>query len=467
MEAYKLLIDGCLVDGDLTLDVINPATEEIFTTVARASEEQANKAIAAAKKAFPAWAGTLLEERQNKIIELADAIIANQDELAYILVKEQGKPMVEALGEIAWTEGYLRHYATLSPSTRIIQDDELWRIEARHEPLGVIAAIVPWNFPLLIACWKIGPAVIAGNSIVVKPSPTTPATTLKLGELCQKIFPAGVINIIIDNNELGPLLTSHPDIAKVSFTGSTETGKKIAASSANTLKRMTLELGGNDAAIVLDDVDVKETAAGLYNGAFLNAGQVCLAIKRAYVPESIYDEMCLELAVLAEQAVIGDGSDQTTTMGPIQNKMQFEKVQGFMADARRAGTVIAGGEILDGKGYFMSPAIVRDVKDGDRIVDEEQFGPILPVIKYVDVEDIVQQVNGSDHGLGASVWSADMLRAADIANRIESGTVWVNQHINIGPHIPMSGYKQSGIGVEQSQEGLDEFTQMKVINIAK
>jgi len=230
---------------------------------------------------------------------------------------------------------------------------------------------------------------------------------------------------------------------------------------------LTLELGGNDAAIVLDDVDVKETAAGLYNGAFLNAGQVCLAIKRAYVPESIYDEMCLELAVLAEQAVIGDGSDQTTTMGPIQNKMQFEKVQGFMADARRAGTVIAGGEILDGKGYFMSPAIVRDVKDGDRIVDEEQFGPILPVIKYVDVEDIVQQVNGSDHGLGASVWSADMLRAADIANRIESGTVWVNQHINIGPHIPMSGYKQSGIGVEQSQEGLDEFTQMKVINIAK
>lgn len=467
MRAYKLLIDGCLVDGDLALDVINPATEEIFTTVARASEDQANRAVAAAKAAFPAWAETPLEERQNKIVELADAIVAHQDELADILVREQGKPVAEALGEIAWTEGYLRHYATLSPSTRIIQDDDLLRIEARHEPLGVIAAIVPWNFPLLIACWKIGPAVIAGNTIIVKPSPTTPATTLMLGELCQKIFPAGVINIIADNNDLGPLLTSHPDVAKVSFTGSSATGKKIAASSADTLKRMTLELGGNDAAIVLDDVDVKETAAGLYNGAFLNAGQVCLAIKRAYVPESIYDEICSELAVLAEQTVMGDGSDETTTMGPLQNKAQFEKVQGFMADARRAGTVLTGGEVSDGKGYFMSPAIVRDVKDGDRIVDEEQFGPILPVIKYVDVEDIIQQVNASDHGLGASVWSADMLRAADIANRIESGTVWVNQHINIGPHIPMSGYRKSGIGVEQSQEGLDEFTQMKVVNIAK
>lgn len=467
MRAYKLLIDGCLVDGDLALDVINPATEEIFTTVARASEDQANRAVAAAKAAFPAWAETPLEERQNKIVELADAIVANQDDLADILVKEQGKPLAEALGEIAWTEGYLRHYATLSPSTRIIQDDELLRIEARHEPLGVIAAIVPWNFPLLIACWKIGPAVIAGNSIVVKPSPTTPATTLKLGEFCQKIFPAGVINIIADNNDLGPLLTSHPDIAKVSFTGSCATGRKIAASSADTLKRITLELGGNDAAIVLDDVDVKETATGLYNGAFLNAGQVCLAIKRAYVPESIYDEMCLELAALAEQAVVGDGSEPTTTMGPLQNKMQFEKVRGFMADAGRAGTVITGGNILDRKGYYMSPAIVRDVKDGDRIVDEEQFGPILPVIKYADVEDIVQQVNASEHGLGASVWSADTLRAVDIANRIESGTVWVNQHINIGPHIPMSGYKKSGIGVEQSQEGLDEFTQMKVVNIAK
>ncbi|MFC3052088.1 aldehyde dehydrogenase family protein [Kordiimonas pumila] len=467
MTDYKLLIGGELIDGDKTLDVINPATEDVFAQVSWASEAQANQAVAAAKKAFPAWAKTPIEHRRAKLLELADALAANADVLARLLTSEQGKPLPEAQGEVAWTEGYLRHYATLTPSSRVIQDDETCRIEARREPLGVVAGIVPWNFPLLVACWKLGPAVITGNTIIIKPAPTTPVATLKFGELCQKIFPAGVINIIADNNDLGPLLTSHPDIAKVTFTGSTATGKKIASSSADTLKRLTLELGGNDAAIVLDDVNVKETAQKIYGGAFMNGGQVCMAIKRAYVHETIYDDMCNELAAIADSAVVDDGFKQGTTQGPIQNRMQYDKVSAMIKQAGQDGTIIAGGTIPDMKGYFIRPTIVRDVKDGHQIVDEEQFGPVLPVISFSDIDDVISRANASDYGLGGSVWSPDITKACEIANRIESGTVWINQHVTIAPNVPMAGYKKSGIGVEQSQEGLDEFTQMKVLNIAK
>lgn len=467
MSDFKLLIDGQLVDGDLTMDVINPATEKPFAVVARSSEAQANAAVAAAKEAFPSWAATTIEERQAKIVELADRIVENTGELARLLTSEQGKPFAEAQGEIAWTEGYLRHYATLRPENRIIQDDADFRIEARREPLGVVAGILPWNFPLLVAMWKLGPALIAGNTIVLKPSPTTPATTLKMCEYCQEIFPAGVVNIVVDNNDLGPLLTSHPDVNKVTFTGSTMTGKRIAHSSADTLKRVTLELGGNDASIILDDVNVKEVAPQIYGSAFLNAGQVCLAVKRAYVHENIYDEMCAELKGIAENTVLDDGLQQGTTQGPIQNKAQYDKVIEFVEDASRDGDIVTGGMIPDREGYFVPPTIVRNVKDGDRIVDEEQFGPILPLISFADIDDVIERANASHYGLGASVWSSDLEKACAIANRIESGTVWINQHINIGPHIPMAGYKQSGIGVEQSQEGLEEFTQMKVVNVAK
>jgi len=467
MSDFKLLINGELVDGDQTLAVINPATEEVFANVARASVDQANEAVAAAKAAFPAWAETSIEHRQGKLNELADLLAANAEELARILTSEQGKPLAEAQGEVAWTEGYLRHYSTLAPGTKVIQDDETVRIESRREPLGVVAAIAPWNFPLLIAIWKIGPAVLAGNTIVVKPSPTTPATTMKLGEYCAQVFPAGVVNIISDDNDLGPVLTAHPDVAKVTFTGSTATGKKIAENAACTLKRLTLELGGNDVAVVLDDVDVKKTAEGIYFGAFLNNGQVCMAIKRAYVHEDVYDELCGELVNLVDQAVMDDGMKQGTTLGPLQNKMQYEKVANLLEDTKQAGSIAVGGNVPDQKGYFIEPTIVRDVKEGDRIVDEEQFGPILPLIKYSDVDDVIARANDSDYGLGGSVWSSNIDRASDIANKIESGTVWINQHTAIGPHIPMAGYKKSGIGVEQAQEGLEEFTQMKVVSIAK
>ncbi|MAX13977.1 MAG: aldehyde dehydrogenase [Sphingobium sp.] len=467
MADYKLLIGGKLVDGDFQMDVVNPATGTPFVTVARASPAQADQAIAAAKAGQPGWASVPYADRQARLLVLADAIAANAHDLARLLTLEQGKPLPEAQGEVAWTEGFLRHYATLELSDRIIQDDEAGYIAVRHRPLGVVVGIIAWNFPLLVACWKIGPAVLAGNAIVLKPAPTTPVTALALGALCRDIFPAGVVNIITDANDLGPHLTAHPDVAKIGFTGSTATGKRIAAGSAEGLKRVTLELGGNDPAIVLEDVDVRETAKAIFGNAFLNAGQVCLAVKRAYVHADIYDAMCAELATLAQAAIVGDGLEQGTQIGPIQNAAQYEKVKGFLDAARADGTIVAGGQAIERAGYFIAPTIVRDVTDGMKIVDEEQFGPILPVIKFDDVEDVVARANASDYGLGGSVWSANVERAAAIAARIESGQVWVNQHIAIGPHIPMAGFKQSGLGVEQAEEGLAEYSQLQVINIKR
>ncbi len=467
MTDYKLLIGGALVAGDMTMDVINPATGEPFATAPRASVAQADAAIAAAKAAVPGWSAVPWAGRQAKLVELADAIAARRDEIARVLTMEQGKPLAEAQGELAWTDGYLRHYATLELPDRVIQDDEAGYIAVKHRPLGVVVGIIAWNFPLLVACWKIGPAVLAGNAIVLKPAPTTPLCALILGEICRDVFPAGVVNVIADANDLGPHLTAHRDVAKVGFTGSTATGKRIAASGADTLKRVTLELGGNDPAIVLEDVDVRETAQAIFGNAFLNNGQVCLAIKRAYIHTDIYDAMCAELARLAEASVVDDGLQQGTQIGPIQNIAQFEKVKCFLESARTEGTIVAGGEAMERAGYFIRPTIVRDVTDGDRIVDEEQFGPILPLVRFDDIEDVVARANASDYGLGGSVWSKDIGRAAEIAARIESGQVWVNQHVAIGPHIPMAGFKNSGLGVEQSVEGLAEYTQTQVVNIKR
>ena len=467
MAEHKLVIGGELVDGSGSIDVINPATEKVFTTVAKATETEAEAAVQAAKKAFGEWSVTPVEERQQLLAKLADAIEENAEDLARILTQEQGKPLAEAMVEMEWTDGYVRHFATLSIENKVIQDDDDFFVELRRKPLGVVAGILPWNFPLLVACWKIAPALIAGNTIVLKPSPTTPVVTLALGKLCNDIFPAGVVNVIADENDLGPFLTTHPDIAKVGFTGSTATGRKIMASAADTLKRLTLELGGNDAGIVLGDVNVPDTAQKLFDAAFLNCGQVCLAVKRAYVHEGVYDEMVAELSKLAENAVVGDGLEQGVNIGPIQNRAQYEKVTEFLKRAREAGKITAGGSAEDRAGYFVRPTIVTDVKEGDEIVDQEQFGPILPVIKFKDIDDVIAQANASEYGLGGSVWSSDIKKATEVANRIESGTVWVNQHINIGPHIPMAGFKQSGIGVEQSTEGLEEYTQVQVLNVAK
>ncbi len=467
MSNYKLWIGGKPVDGAAEMSVLNPVTEEPFASIARSNESLADEAIASAGKAQKVWARVSIAERQAALNKIADGLNARSEEIARILTMEQGKPITESTAEVAYTEGFIRYFASMDLPVEVIQDDASKLVEIHRKPLGVVVCIIPWNFPLLIAAFKVPLALLAGNACVLKPSPTTPVTASIFAEICADILPAGLLNTVNDDNDLGAYLTGHPGVAKVSFTGSTETGKKVMASSASTLKRLTLELGGNDPAIVLPDVNIKETAAKMYGAAFMNCGQVCLALKRAYVHESIYDELCEELAGLANDAIVGDGLNPETQIGPLNNKMQYEKVKGFLANAKKDGRVVAGGDVPEGRGYFIPPTIVRDVQDGDEIVDLEQFGPIMPLIKFSKVDDVLASANGLNFGLGASVWSNDLDEAKSIAMQMESGTVWINTHLDFGPNIPFGGAKQSGVGVEFAQEGLHEFTQIQVINLAK
>src|SRR5262249_55364412 len=348
-----------------------------------------------------------------------------------LLTQEQGKPLPQARWEIDWAIGTLRYFAALDLPTVVLKEDTRQKVVRQHKPLGVVAAITPWNLPILLLMIKAAPALLAGNTVVAKPAPTTPLTTLKFGELCARILPPGVVNIIVDQNDLGTALTTHPDVAMVAFTGSTATGKKVMASAAGTLKRLTLELGGNDAAIVLDDVDPKDVALKIDVAATFISGQACIAIKRLYVHESIYDAVCDELGRLARETVVGDGMEPGTQMGPIQNKAQFERVKGFLEDARRHGKIVAGGSALQRDGYFVQPTIVRDIADNARLVREEHFGPAVPVLRFSDLDEVIARANDTEFGLGGSVWSSDPNRAFDVARRIHSGTVWVNQHLDV------------------------------------
>ena len=465
MQAFKLLINGELVDGDLTMPVINPATEKSIADCPRASERQLRAAVAAAKAAFPAWAAQPMSERRAIVTGIADVIDANREELAQLLTAEQGKPLPDARNEVMAMAGYYRHFASLDLPPKVLEDSGNRRVEMHRRPLGVVAAITPWNYPLSISALKLPPALVAGNTVVLKPAATTPLSTLRFAELVADRLPKGVLNVITDANDLGALLTTHPDVRKVSFTGSTATGKRVMESGAATLKRMTLELGGNDAAIVLDDVDPKAVAPRVFQAAFQNSGQVCFAIKRLYVHESVYDEMCGELAHLAKAAVVDDGTKPGAKFGPLQNKAQFERVKSLIAEAREHGTVIAGGAAIDRPGFFVQPTIVRDIQEGSRLVDEEQFGPVLPVIRFVGTEEVIRRVNDTAYGLGVSVWSSDPGRALALASRLEAGTVWVNKHLDLPAHIPVSGAKQSGVGVEKDLEGLAEFTQIQIVNV--
>jgi acyl-CoA reductase-like NAD-dependent aldehyde dehydrogenase len=468
MSAYQMLIGGKMVDCDLKMDVINPATEQVIARCPRASLAQLDDAVAAARAAFPAWSAMAMDGRRAALVKAADTIEANASEIARILTQEQGKPLAAALEETYGAAAFFRFFASMDLPAEVLADDDTRRVEVRYRPLGVVGAIVPWNYPLILAAFKIPPALLAGNTIVVKPAGTTPLATLHIARLLAPVFPAGVLNVIADANDLGAEMTRHAGIDKISFTGSTATGAKVMAGAAATLKRVTLELGGNDAAIVLDDVDVKAVAPRLFASAFTNSGQVCIAVKRLYVPDGLYDALCAELAALADAAVVGNGLDEGTQFGPLQNRMQFERVKELLDDARQHGKVIAGGQVAGpGQGFFIRPTIVRDISDGSRLVDEEQFGPVLPVIRYGNVEEAIARANASPYGLGGSVWSTNAARAHAVAERMESGTVWVNKHLDLTPDVPFAGCRQSGVGTELGVDGLREFTQRRVINIAK
>jgi acyl-CoA reductase-like NAD-dependent aldehyde dehydrogenase len=463
---HVMTIDGKPAMAGATIDVINPATEEVIAGAPDASRDQLEQAVAAARRAFPAWRDTPLAERQALVAKIGDVIEAHAEDFMRLLTMEQGKARAGAEWEIFGSVAWCRAVAAQLLEVEKVADQPDRRVETRRVPIGVVGAITPWNFPILLAIWKIAPALATGNTMVLKPSPYTPLGTLKLGELLQGVLPPGVLNIVSGGNDLGAWITQHPDIGKISFTGSTATGRRIMESASGNLKRITLELGGNDPAIVMPDVDPKKVAKDLFWAAFQNSAQFCVAAKRLYVHEDIYDAVRDEMVAYAQTVKVGDGSQQGTDLGPIQNRMQFEKVKDLLADTRRIGAnIVAGGEAVEGPGYFIPVTIVDNPPDDSRVVTEEAFGPVLPLLKFSDVDDVIARANDTEYGLAASVWSKDTAAALRIAERIEAGTVWINEIHVFGPHIAFGGHKQSGMGVENALDGLAEYTNPQTITV--
>ncbi|MHC5794840.1 aldehyde dehydrogenase family protein [Lacisediminihabitans sp. FW035] len=462
--ALSATVNGKAVDQSVRFDVINPATGRVFASAPSLSAAQVDEAFTAAAAAFRNWKrddGV----RTAALLAAADAIDAAAAQLASILTSEQGKPISDAATEVAMTSGWLRYFATLEIPLEVVQDDATGFAEVHRRPLGVVAAITPWNFPLLLAMWKIAPALRTGNTMVLKPSPYTPLTSLALGEILRGVLPDGVFNVVTGLDPLGQLLTSHPLARKISFTGSTATGKKVASAAADDLKRVTLELGGNDPAIVLPGSSVDDIAQSLFWGAFMNNGQVCLAAKRIYVHDSIHDDLVDALAGIAKTVKVDEGNVEGAQLGPLNNLAQYDRVGELVKDAISHGAhVAAGGKAIDRDGYFFEPTILSNVTDGLAIVDQEQFGPALPVISYSDVDDVIERANRGNFGLTASIWSADPAEAATLASQIDAGQVSINVHgSGVRPDLPFGGHKWSGIGVENGPWGLHSFTETQVI----
>lgn len=464
---YRMLIDGQLVDAAADFDVVNPATGKAFASAPDASADDLDHAVAAAARAFPGWRKTPIEERRAAILAAAKAIAAHSEALAPLFTMEQGRSLDASRMELGGTVAWYKAIARREIPVEIQQDDDKRRIEIRREPIGVVGAIAPWNAPVLLASWKIGPALLAGNTVILKPSPFTPLCTLKIAELMAEHFPAGVLNVISGSDALGPMMTRHPGIAKISFTGSTTTGRRVMEGAAATLKKVTLELGGNDAAIVMPDVDVDAIAEQIFFGAFGNSAQICIAIKRLYIHDDVYDALFAKLKTLVDTVKIGDGLDPDTRLGPLQNAAQQRRVLALIEGARVAGYPIYQGKVPEGEGFFVPITLVDNPPEDAPVVTEEAFGPVLPLLRFSDVEDVIARANASEYGLGGSVWTRDLDLAVTIAERLETGNVWINSAAMPSPMIPFAGHKQSGIGVENGQEGLLEYTQPKAIHIIK
>lgn len=459
------LLKSVSVDPSEGRAILDASTREIVGYAPQHSLADLEAAVSAAEKAQPAWATLEHSERAELLHKVADELESLAAELGYIITAEQGK--VKGEGEVHGAIHWIRKTADTKLETEILNEDGDSRSELRYVPLGIVASIGPWNFPVMIAVWHIVPALVMGNTVVIKPSENTPLSVLALTKVFQRYLPEGVVNVVSGDREVGAALSSHPKIAKIVFTGSTPTGRKIIESSANNIARLTLELGGNDAGIVLPGTDVKEIAEKLFWSAFMNTGQVCAALKRLYVHESIYEELVTELGDIAKNAPIGSGHDKSNILGPVQNEAQVQIVERLVADAiERGARIVYGGERDPELGeLFYKPTIVADISDGAALVDEEQFGPVLPVIKYSDVGEAVERANSKEQGLGASVWGKDVDEATRIAALLEAGTVWINQHGGVDPSIPFGGRKASGYGLEFGREGLKAMAATQVIRI--
>lgn len=469
---YHLYIAGKPVATAQSFDVINPATGAVIAACPLGTSEDVDAAVLAAKAAFPLWSGLADEARRDALGRLADLIETHSAELAALVTVEQGKPQsgpgapFELGGCVAWT----RVTQALDLPVETLIDTAEERVELHRMPLGVVASITPWNWPLMIAIWHIMPALRSGCTVVMKPSPFTPLSTLRLVELIHEagILPPGVLNVVTGDADVGDRISSHPDIAKIAFTGSTATGRRIMERAGATLKRLTLELGGNDAGIILPGTDMSGLMDSLFWGIFINAGQTCSCLKRLYVHEDDYDAVASALAAYVSSIPVGDGADPKTLIGPLSNRMQYEKVCALVEDARKKGArILTGGRPSHGPGYIYPLTVIADATPDMRVVAEEQFGPVIPLIRYHDLEEAITAANGLEVGLGASVWGNDPMQAAAVAKRLDAGTRWVNRHGVLNPTVPMGGVKQSGIGVEFGSEGLKEYTSVQILSIAK
>ena len=467
---FVMPINGQFVTTEQTQPVYNPATRSVFAQVPDASQKQLDETVQSAHIALKTWGTTTANDRQAALETYADLLEEHADAFMSLLTREQGKPRAgaewEVLGSVAW----LRAVASQRLPDEVVEDTDERRVVTRFTPVGVVGAIVPWNFPILLAIWKIAPALMSGSTMILKPSPYTPLCNLKLVELAQQAFPPGVISALSGGDDLGVWMTTHPEINKIAFTGSTETGRHVMKSASATIKRVTLELGGNDPAIVLPDVDAKALAPQLFWAAFQNNAQFCNSTKRLYIHEDVYDEVRDALAdFITHHVKVGDGAEADTDLGPIQNSMQYGKVQDYFADCHVNGYTFAlGGEIDEtATGWFVPVSLVDNPPDDSRIVREEPFGPILPLMKWSDEADVIARANDTIYGLGASVWGKDLAAIERIGQQLEAGTVWLNEVHQYSPFQAFGGHKQSGLGCENSLHGLMEYTNWQTITMNK
>lgn len=469
MQTYSNTVSGKLVEATDHQEIFNPATGASLGLAPLSQESDVDVAVEAARRAQKDWSLVSDQERRALVSRVAQVLEENAEYLAELITREQGKPLsgpgsrFEMQGCVAWTQVP----AALELPPEVVHEDDTRKDVLHRVPLGVVAAIAPWNWPLMIAIWQIIPAIRMGNTVVLKPSEYTPIATLEMVRLINQVLPPGVLNTVSGDGRIGAALTGHPDIDKIMFTGSESTGRKIIGASSSNLAPITLELGGNDAAVVLPGTDAGAIAEGLFWGAFLNMGQTCACIKRLYVHDDVYDAVVSALSELARKMPIGDGMDESNLIGPLQNEMQFNKVKELVADAKEQGcNVMEFGEVPEG-GYFLPLTLVSEAHDGQRLVDEEQFGPALPIIRYHELDEAIASANRLDAALGASVWASDTAWAQTVAAQIEAGTVWINQHGAIHPMVPFGGNKASGYGVEFGVEGLKAVTQPRIISLKK
>ncbi len=467
---YDMTIGGESVAADTYVDVLNPAnTMEVIGEAPVGTTEHLDQAVKAASQAFDSWRNSSDDDRVGACQAIAKVCTDNAEELAVLLTKEQGKPLggIGSNFELGGCAGWAAYTSSLSIPDKVIEDSDERNVVQTRVPLGVVGSITPWNWPLIIAIWHIVPGIRTGNTVVIKPSPFTPLSTLRMVELMNEALPAGLVNVISGGDELGAELTNHSGIGKIVFTGSIATGKKVMASAANRITPVTLELGGNDAGILLPGEDPAKFAEGLFFGSMINSGQTCGALKRLYVHEDDLDATVEALVDFSSGIPMGDGMDENSLLGPLQNERQFKRVIELVEDAKAAGgTCVTGGEPMGGPNYFYPVTFVTGISDGVRLVDEEQFGPVLPIVTYTDLDDAIARANGLDFGLDASVWGSDDVETARIAAQLEAGTVYVNKHADIAPNVPFGGIKCSGLGVEFAEEGLAAYTSIKIINKA-